>query len=139
MELFLELFLELVGFIIEVIKKPKISVEKIEFVGEKETCDQYKLKIKNISKKNIYNFYIINCQHPEMTLSLKKNQSITLYIELPKGKISEILGTYVMAKYSCIFKIGKKTIIKNYVQDIILQGKGKIILFEVRDTKKYYE
>lgn len=74
-----------------------------------------------------------------MTLSLKKNQSITLYIELPKGKISEILGTYVMAKYSCIFKIGKKTIIKNYVQDIILQGKGKIILFEVRDTKKYYE
>ena len=63
-EPFLELFLELVGFIIEVIKKPKISVEKIEFVGEKETCDQYKLKIKNISKKIyiIFTLLIANIQ-----------------------------------------------------------------------------
>lgn len=132
----MELFLKLGMFIIDIIKKPEIDVEEIEFVGEKEDCYQYKLKIKNVCKKNIYNFYIIDYQRPQMVFSLKKNRSKTLYIELPKGRMSEFSGTYVMAKY--IFKIGEKTIIKNYVQDIVLQGEKEMVLFDVRDAKRYY-
>lgn len=47
----MELFLKLGMFIIDIIKKPEIDVEEIEFVGEKEDCYQYKLKIKNVCKK----------------------------------------------------------------------------------------
>lgn len=34
----MELFLKLGMFIIDIIKKPEIDVEEIEFVGEKEDC-----------------------------------------------------------------------------------------------------
>lgn len=54
----MELFLKLGMFIIDIIKKPEIDVEEIEFVGEKEDCYQYKLKIKNVCKK-IYIIFIL--------------------------------------------------------------------------------
>lgn len=133
-------FFKILGFIVEIIKKPRITVKKIEFIGkgEKENYSRYNLIIKNIGNKNIFNFYIIDYQHGRMSYSLEKNGSRTVKIELSEGKTSEVLETYIMAKYSCMFKMGKKSIIKNYVQDIVLIGKEEMISFDVRDTKRWH-